>query len=161
MQQQPNGVDCGVFAIAFATALAFGDDPTKKRFDVKKMRRHLRDCLKVKRMSPFPEIAGAEVGSVKADVCKEIKCVFELFCICRMPYEKPKKEDDFMAECDACKEWYHKRSSKFPTMCSRSRIQSIFVQPVKGLEKQDFDKFMISKLLSVYQSSDCSKRTFN
>ena len=47
------------------------------------------------------------MGSVKVDVCKEKKCVFELFCICRMPYEKPKKEDDFMAECDACKEWYH------------------------------------------------------
>ena len=30
VQQQPNGVDCGVFAIAFATALAFGDDPTRK-----------------------------------------------------------------------------------------------------------------------------------
>ena len=48
-------------------------------------------------------------------------------------------------------------ASKFPTMCSRSRIQSIFVQPVQGLEKQDFDKFMISKPLSIYQSSDCSK----
>ena len=71
VQQQPSGVDCGVFAIAFATALAFGDDPTRKRFNVKKMRRHLRDCLKVKRMSPFPEIAGDEVGSVKVDVCKE------------------------------------------------------------------------------------------
>ena len=99
VQQQSNGVDCGVFfAIAFATALAFGNDPTRKRFNVKKMHRHLRDRLKVKRMSPFPEIAGDEVGSVKVDVCKEKKCVFELFYICRMLYEKPKKEDDFMAE---------------------------------------------------------------
>ena len=134
VQQQPNGVDCGVFAIAFATALAFGDDPTRKRFNVKKMRHHLRDCLKVKRMSPFPEIAGDEVGSVKVDACKEKKCVFELFCICRMPYEKPKKEDDFMAECDACKEWYHKSCLKIPdrvfkksnskylcTTCTRAR----------------------------------------
>ena len=134
VQQQPNGVDFGVFAIAFATALVFGDDPTRKRFNVKKMRRHLRDCLKVKRMSPFPQIAGAEVRSGKVDVCKEKKCVFELFCICRMPYEKPKKEDDFMAECDACKEWYQKRCFKIPdhvlkksnskylcTTCTRAR----------------------------------------
>ena len=54
VQQQPNGVDCGVFAIAFATALAFGNDPTRKRFNVKKMHRHLRDCLKVKRDEPIP-----------------------------------------------------------------------------------------------------------
>ena len=30
VQQQPNGVDCGVFAIAFATALAFGDDSKER-----------------------------------------------------------------------------------------------------------------------------------
>ena len=30
VQQQPNGVDCGVFAIAFAAALAFGDDPKER-----------------------------------------------------------------------------------------------------------------------------------
>ena len=125
------------------------------------MRRHLRDCLKVKRMSPFPEIAGDEVRSVKVNVCKEKKCVFELFSICRMPYEKPKKKMISWQSVMHVKNGITRDTSKFPTMCSRSRIQSIFVQPVQGLEKQDFDNFMISELLSIYQSSDCSKRTFN
>ena len=161
LQQQPNGVDYGVFAIAFATALAFGNDPTKKRFDIKKMRRHLRDCLKVERMSPFPEIAGDEVGSVKVDVCKEKSACLSSFASTECLMRNPK---DMMISWQSVihvKNGITRDASKFPTLCSRSRIRSIFVQPVRGLEKQGFDKFMISKLLSIYQSSDCSKRTFN
>ena len=35
-QQQPNGVDCGVFAIAFAVDILSGFAEIRKRFDVKK-----------------------------------------------------------------------------------------------------------------------------
>lgn len=41
LQQQRNGSDCGVFAIAFATCLVFGVDPTFVNFDVQGMRPHL------------------------------------------------------------------------------------------------------------------------
>lgn len=110
VQQQITHVDCGVFAIAFATALAFGMDPSKLRFDVSKMRPHLVECLKLKKMSPFPEMKpGASSDLV---LSKRKFYTVELFCSCRMPYEKPKSESDLMAQCGGCKEWFHQRCEK-------------------------------------------------
>ena len=45
VQQQDNGVDCGLFALAFATSLAFGDDPCLTVYDSSKLRQHLVNCL--------------------------------------------------------------------------------------------------------------------
>ena len=56
VQQQTNGSDCGVFAIAFATCLAFGENPAHMTFDVPKMRPHLATCLKHKSISLFPHL---------------------------------------------------------------------------------------------------------
>ena len=41
VQQQPNGVDCGVFAISFAFDILNGFAEIGKRFDVGKIRSHL------------------------------------------------------------------------------------------------------------------------
>ena len=109
VQQQTSHVDCGVFAIAFATALAFGQDPSKLRFDVPKMRPHLVECLKLKKMSPFPEM---KPGCSDIVLSKRKFYTVELFCSCRMPYEKPKSEADLMAQCGSCKEWFHQRCEK-------------------------------------------------
>ena len=46
VQQQQNGSDCGVFAAAFATCLAYGIPPQTVQFDVHKMRTHLYHSLK-------------------------------------------------------------------------------------------------------------------
>lgn len=54
VQQQTNGSDCGVFAIAFASCLAFGKDPSHITFDIPRMRPHLAACLKNSEMSMFP-----------------------------------------------------------------------------------------------------------
>lgn len=53
-QQQTNGSDCGVFAIAFATSFVFGSNPQNITFDTAKMRQHLVVCLKAGAMSQFP-----------------------------------------------------------------------------------------------------------
>ena len=37
VQQQGNGVDCGVYAIAFATSLAYGGNPEKEGYDKKRL----------------------------------------------------------------------------------------------------------------------------
>ena len=110
VQQQTSPVDCGVFAIAFATALAFGQDPSKQRFEVTKMRAHLVECLKLKKMTPFPEMKPGFGSDVV--VCRRKYYTVELFCSCRMPYEKPKSEADLMAQCGSCKEWFHQRCEK-------------------------------------------------
>ena len=41
VQQQTNSTDCGVFALAFATAICFGYDVRHCHFEVEKMRPHL------------------------------------------------------------------------------------------------------------------------
>ena len=47
VQQQSNGSDCGVFAIAFATCLVLETDPRQVTFDVNGIRHHLASCLKI------------------------------------------------------------------------------------------------------------------
>ena len=53
VQQQPIGVDCGVFAIAFAVDIFNGFAETGKRFDVGKMRSHLLKCLEEEEFTLF------------------------------------------------------------------------------------------------------------
>ena len=54
MQKQKGYNDCALFAIAFATTLCHGGDPTTKRYDHRAMRPHLVDCLESSRMTEFP-----------------------------------------------------------------------------------------------------------
>lgn len=56
VQQQLNGFDCGVFAVAFATCLVYGTKPDNINFDLSKIRQHLYDCLKNNQITPFPFI---------------------------------------------------------------------------------------------------------
>ena len=37
VQQRSNGVNCGVYAIAFATSLAYGNNPEKESYDKKRL----------------------------------------------------------------------------------------------------------------------------
>ena len=54
VQQQNNGCDCGVFAIAYATCLVYKKDLLTAEFDIQKMRLHLLHCLKSGQMKLFP-----------------------------------------------------------------------------------------------------------
>ena len=54
VQKQYGSNDCGMYAIAYATAIAFGQDPTKLRFHQPSMRKHLVSCYMNKKMQPFP-----------------------------------------------------------------------------------------------------------
>lgn len=56
VQQQQNGSDCGVFSIAFATCLVYGQNPLTVTFDISKMRSHLIRCLQSGIMDLFPTI---------------------------------------------------------------------------------------------------------
>ena len=57
-QQQPNGDDCGLFAIASAVCLAEGQDPAEENWDVNLMRPHLLQCLKNACIKAFPTNKG-------------------------------------------------------------------------------------------------------
>ena len=54
VQQQSNGSDCDIFAIAFAACLVFEIDPSHANFDVPTMRPHLVACLRNKKINLFP-----------------------------------------------------------------------------------------------------------
>ena len=54
VQQQANGSDCGVFSIAFATSLVYGQNPANVTFIINQMRPHLLHCLRGGVMTPFP-----------------------------------------------------------------------------------------------------------
>ena len=90
VQQQENGVDCGVFAIAFATSLAFGSDPSKIFFDPEQLRPHLISCLEKGFVDEFPTIT-----SGKFIRCRSVIKTIEVFCNCRMPYRKGKNSIPF------------------------------------------------------------------
>ena len=55
VQQQPDGFNCGVFAIAFAAEILDGQSPIEATFDVAKMRDHLIVCLQQETLQPFPK----------------------------------------------------------------------------------------------------------
>ena len=79
VQQQQNGSDCGVYAIAFMASLVNKEDLTSISFDEKNLRDPLYDCYKQGRLIPFP--SAEENG--KRNTAKSISV--ELFCSCRMP----------------------------------------------------------------------------
>ena len=53
-QKQLGEKDCGFFSIAYATALAFGLQPSKQKFNQPYMRKHLVNRFNQKQISPFP-----------------------------------------------------------------------------------------------------------
>ena len=67
-QVQEDLVDCGLFTIAYATDLAFGNDPSKIIYDQASMRHHLLRCLEQKQIAVFPRHRVLHVGGGKTDV---------------------------------------------------------------------------------------------
>ena len=53
-QKQVGGADCGLFAIAFATAIAFDKPPSKLKLVQQELRSHLVNCFNKGKMSLFP-----------------------------------------------------------------------------------------------------------
>lgn len=54
VQQQQNSSDCGIFSIAFATSLVYGQDPMNVTYNISQMPQHLLHCLKGGIITSFP-----------------------------------------------------------------------------------------------------------
>ena len=59
-QKQEDGFNCGVFAIAFAIAIANNIEPSTLVFDIKKMRAHLTQCFINRTLTPFPTTSNSK-----------------------------------------------------------------------------------------------------
>ena len=97
VQMQSGSYDCGLFAIAFATAIVLGKQPGLLLFEQSKMRQHLKKCLEEGTIKMFPVKRMRWGMKVK---CNESAPVY---CSCRMPELSQTK----WIECSGCKEWYH------------------------------------------------------
>ena len=98
VQMQSGQADCGLFAIAFATALLNGLHPGAYYFDQSLMRSHLLNCFERGEMEMFPIIKERRVK-------KKIKRIEE-YCSCRRPLTRGAQ----FIQCGACREWYHTNS---------------------------------------------------
>ena len=124
VQLQTGGSDCGPFAIAFATALAFGKNPEDYYFDQQALRPHLIKCLEKQRMEFFPYTrAGKGVHRVKATAS------IQVFCSCRMP-EMPGTK---WIQCSGCEEWFHRGCVKVPSVAVRKKNIPWFCPQCKSL----------------------------
>ena len=99
VQHQCGGSDCGLFALAFATALSTSTDPTACTFSQELMREHFLGCIKKGQIDLFP------LKHARRPITRPVKIeTFDVHCHCRMP-ENPK---DRMILCNgSCKQWYH------------------------------------------------------
>ena len=78
VQQQSNGVDCGVFASAFCFhILSEKANPVGISFNESNFRHHLLHCLTASLISPFPKSNGQAVKT-----CKDREIMVEIFCTC-------------------------------------------------------------------------------
>ena len=78
IQKQPNGSDCGLYAIANVVAVCLGKNPCKIKTN-SLMRSHFMSCLDHRKLTMFP--TASEQCKVEDEVTKNYK----IFCTCRMP----------------------------------------------------------------------------
>ena len=100
VQMQCGTQDCGLFAIAFATALCLGKQPGQLTFHQDQMRSHLLRCLESQDMTMFPVKRERRSGyrlTVKGEQS------YPVFCTCRLPV----LENVTMVQCTSCKMWCH------------------------------------------------------
>ena len=80
LQQQTNGIDCGLYAIAFIVYLFENDEyPTEVSFDQIQIQNHVSKSFESNQISGYP-ISGSK--KVKRNKKKEMS--MELFCNCRL-----------------------------------------------------------------------------
>ena len=95
VQYHNGNPDCGIFAVAFATDLAYGCNPTRRRYNPIHMRSHYLQCISTaQKVTQFP-------STVKKPEAPNTEYI-EVFCTCRLP------ANESMIQCYECKEMYHK-----------------------------------------------------
>jgi len=98
VQMQAGTYDCGLFAIAFATALVFGFSPGQYLFEQRSMRKHLWNCLRSQKILMFPYKKERRRKN-KVKNSQEVA----VHCLCRLPGVTGIR----LIECSVCKIWYH------------------------------------------------------
>ena len=95
--KQAGSNDCGLFAAAYCTSLAHGQNPSAFVYNQSLLRKHLMCCLEAQKMELFPVIRERRIGT--ATLMR-----INVFCYCRCP-----DDGTPMVQCDGkhCGEWFH------------------------------------------------------
>ena len=96
VQQQSNGYDCGLFALAYASSVCSGIDPTLIKYRSYELRSHFLKCPTKGEHQDFP------VEPVTRKPGHPMNSSFRIYCFCRLP-----DSGDDMVKCERCHEWYH------------------------------------------------------
>ena len=107
VQVQQGMNDCGLFAIAFATSIASGQDPQSLKYDQKLMRNHLLKCFQNNSIDLFPTEKSTNSHALTKVRCAEVP----LICDCRFP-DQPTSHFGFphgtKLKCKTCQKSFHK-----------------------------------------------------
>ena len=97
--KQVGSADCGVFALAYCTSLALGNNPCLCVYRQVEMRDHLVSCMEDSRFSTFP------VARKRRLRCDNFSVhTIEICPICLLS-----DDGTIMVLCEQCSRWYHKR----------------------------------------------------
>ncbi|XP_070550353.1 uncharacterized protein [Ptychodera flava] len=96
--------DCGLFAIANATALCHGNNPAEFSWQQDQMRGHLVHSFRQGKLDEFPCARRRRTNS--SCKSKDVK----LYCHCR----QPDVGQADMVLCTKCKDWYHGTCERVP-----------------------------------------------
>ena len=142
MQQQLNGFDCGVYAIAYTTDIAFDRHPASLSHDRQEMRKHLLLWLQRGDLEPFPN------SSKRTKRGKSITHRVQFYCHCRVPFCNSDLDVDkglFIATCAACNELFHKICERINALVFKDEgkvkkwtfrnCQKVFDDSVKNFER--------------------------
>lgn len=102
VSKQAGTQDCGLFAIAFMTSLAYGNNPTTEVYRQDEMRAHLSTCFKKNVMQCFPT---SKKRRISGSIVKMTKIA--VYCTCRLPYYDDPDKSENMVCCDTCNKWFH------------------------------------------------------
>lgn len=100
-QKQSNSFDCGVYAIAFATSLAFSQNPSAIDYDSKLLRNHLIFCFEKKELYPFP-------SKMRLKPFPDVNTTTtRIYCHCRRTDLRLNEQWE-MIDCAGCGEDFHR-----------------------------------------------------
>ncbi|XP_071849794.1 uncharacterized protein [Apostichopus japonicus] len=148
--QQQDSRSCGVYALAFASALCLHIEPSTLNFSQSRMYPDLKRCLQEERMT----LIGAEKGSNLSKVNKRI--VAKIYCTCRGP-----DVGNTMMQCFICMEWFHEECvgvvpvGKF--ICRFCRKRKIQKQEDNALAKRQKMEETKQEFINIKQRSGVLK----
>lgn len=155
IQQQEEGDDCGLFAIAYAVMLCFNEDPCKATYNQDIMREAL-----VKSFEKM-DIVSYKTNVVTIDNSKRPKILYEWTCSVHCSCRKP--DDGLeMGECSECKVWFHKECVKTNFsdnwLCRQCAYKARQDAVQEELARKEFEKSLENSVKEVATNRNISRK---